>query len=175
MSSQGYQWLGESHMKNRLLIALLGTGLGVLLFSASLGLHRGTTTPTAEAAAASIADAGQQCMSASQVSVSFSWAAYNEGAQWFDLSLTNNGFAPGTFVGIGPLGSSQMSFTWDGILPGLTHFMRINTLTPYGWSVSQTLTFTTRDCQYGQSQIAVVTPGQTVTSYPVNGYCAAGS
>ena len=67
-------------MKNRLLIALLGTGLGVLLFSASLGLHRGTTTPTAEAAAASITVAGQQCMSASQVSVSFSWAAYNEGA-----------------------------------------------------------------------------------------------
>ena len=68
-----------------------------------------------------------------------------------------------------------MSFTWDGILPGLTHYMRINTLTPYGWAVSQTITFTTRDCQYGQSQIAVVTPNQTMTSYPVNGYCAAGS
>jgi hypothetical protein len=162
-------------MKNRLLIALLGSGLGLLLFSASLGLHRGTTTPTVEAAAASIAVAGQQCTSASQVSVSFNWLSYNEGLQWFDLSLSNNGFAPGTFVGIGPLGSSQTSFSWDGILPGLTHFMRINTLTPYGWSVSQTLSFTTRDCQYGQSNIAIVTPNQTTTSYPVNGPCAIGS
>jgi len=161
-------------MRNRLLVALLGTGLGVLLFSASLGLQRGSSTPPAEAAAAFIAVAGQQCTSASQVSVSFSWAAYNEGQQWFDLSLSNNGFAPGTFVGIGPLGFNQTSFTWDGILPGLTHYMRINTLTPYGWSVSQTVTFTTRDCQFGQSSITIVTPNQTVTSYPVYGVCAAG-
>ena len=162
-------------MKKRLLIALLGTGIGVLLFSASLGLHRGTDTPTAEAAAASILVAGQQCTSASQVSVSFNWLSYGEGLQWFDLSLSNNGFVPGTFVGIGPLGPSQMAFTWDGILSGLTHYMRINTLTPYGWSVSQTLAFTTRDCQYGQSNIAIVTPNQTITSYPVNGLCAVGS
>jgi hypothetical protein len=162
-------------MRNRLLFALVGTGLGVLLFGTGLGLHRGATTPTAEAAAAYINVAGQQCTSASQVSVSFNWVSYNEGLQWFDLSLSNNGFAPGTFVGIGPLGSSQTSFTWDGILSGLTHYMRVNTLTPYGWSVSQTLAFTTRDCQYGQANIAIVTPNQTTTSYPVNGQCTAGS
>ena len=162
-------------MKKRLLIALLGTGLGVLLFSASLGLNRGATTPSAEAVADSIVVSGQQCMSASQVSVSFSWNAYNEGQEWFDLSLSNNGFAPGTFVGIGPLASGQTAFTWAGILPGLTHYLRINTLTPYGWSTSQTMAFTTVDCQYAQSQIAVVTPNQTTFSYPVNGQCPAGT
>ena len=78
------------------------------------------------------------------VNVTFNWQANAKGAQFIDLSLANNGFAPGTFVGAGPLGGS--SFTWNGLAKGATHFWRINTLTPGGWSTSNTGSFVTLAC-----------------------------
>jgi hypothetical protein len=58
--------------------------------------------------------------------------------------MANNGFAPGTFVGAGPVAGS--SFTWYGLARGATHFWRVNTLTPGGWASSNTGSFVTLAC-----------------------------
>jgi hypothetical protein len=74
------------------------------------------------------------------------WTSYDLGAQWFDVSLQNNGWVWGTFVGAGPIASGQNTFTWDGFLPNARHYLRVNTLTSNGWYESQTATFLTRSC-----------------------------
>ena len=81
------------------------------------------------------------------VTVTFKWAANSAGPQWLDLSMQNNGFAPGTFVGAGPAPSGQGFFTWQGLAKGGTHYWRVNTLTPAGWRSSDTGAFTTLSCQ----------------------------
>ena len=80
------------------------------------------------------------------VTVTFKWAANSAGSQWLDLSMQNNGFAPGTFVGAGPVPSGQGSFTWPGLAKGGTHYWRVNTLTATGWRSSDTGAFTTLSC-----------------------------
>jgi hypothetical protein len=135
-------------MKKRLALALLSLSAAVFWLGTN-GFGSLGGTPRAEAAAYSLTVVDQQCLSASSVRMFFNWGSYNEGPQWMDLSLSNNDFAPGTFVGVGPIPVGQNSFTWDGLLPGLTHYIRINTLTPSGWSTSQTFSFTTRgDCSF---------------------------
>lgn len=83
----------------------------------------------------------------SSVTVTFKWSANSAGPQWLDLSMHNNGFAPGTFVGAGPVASGQGFFTWQGLAKGGTHYWRVNTLTPAGWRGSNTGAFTTLSCQ----------------------------
>lgn len=83
----------------------------------------------------------------SSVAVTFKWSANSAGPQWLDLSMQNNGFAPGTFVGAGPVGSGQGTYTWQGLAKGGTHFWRVNTLTTAGWRSSDTGSFTTLSCQ----------------------------
>ena len=70
--------------------------------------------------------------------VTFSWAPSSGVVQWLDISLHNNGFAAGTFIGAGPMGLHQTSLTWDGISPGVVHYWRVNTLTAAGWVPSAT-------------------------------------
>jgi hypothetical protein len=89
---------------------------------------------------------GQTCLSDGSVGLSLSWTTYNLGGQWVDLTLFNNGFAPGSFISLGPLSASQNSFTWNGLRPGLLHYLRLNTLTANGWFPTS-ISFTTRgDC-----------------------------
>ena len=156
-------------MKNWLAISALSVGLAIALLTTNTGRHQPATSSVAEAAASSVTVTGQQCLTASDVRVAFNWNGLNEGAQWADLSLTNNGFMPGTFVGLGPIASGQTSFAWDGILGGFTHYLRINTLTAYGWSISPTIAFTTRnDCAFAISQ----TPrGVPATNLAVSQVC----
>ena len=136
-------------MKKRLALSILSLGVAIALLATNFGQHKPVTSSVVEAGANFVTVAAQQCLSPNDVRVGFTWVAYNEGPQWVDLSLSNNGFFPGTFVGLGPLAASQTSFTWDGILAGLTHFLRVNTLTAAGWSTSPTIAFTTRnDCQF---------------------------
>ncbi len=93
----------------------------------------------------------QQCQSDGTVLITLNWQSYNLGYQWIDLSLSNNGFGYGTFVGIGPVAPNANSQPWGGLLPGYTHYLRVNTLTQYGWYPSQTISFFTRnDCYYYQ-------------------------
>jgi hypothetical protein len=89
-----------------------------------------------------------ECRSADPYSVRviFLWTPSRQGAQFLDLSIFNNGFAPGTFIATGALGQQQYGFVWDGLLQGTTHFARVNTLTPSGWQTSSTLAFYTPVC-----------------------------
>lgn len=62
--------------------------------------------------------------------------------QWLDLSLYDNGFASGTFLGAGPLTPDSTALNWSGILPGLPHYWRVNSLMPDGtWRASATGVF----------------------------------
>lgn len=155
-------------MKKWLAVSLLSLGAAIALLAAHWGQQPSAGNSVAEAAANSVTVIDQQCLSADQVRVVFSWTGYNEGPQWVDLSLTNNGFFPGTFVGLGPLASNQTTFTWDGILAGLTHYLRVNTLTSSGWSTSATLVFATRsDCQY----VSQIPQGVGATNLVLNQVC----
>jgi hypothetical protein len=75
----------------------------------------------------------------------FNWAPANPGgiAQYIDLSTSNNGFIPGTFVGVGPLGPNASSYFWTGLRPGTRHYWRINTWTGSTWVTSGAGTFAT--------------------------------
>ena len=95
--------------------------------------------------------AGQECVGSGNVRLQMAWTSYNLGAQWFDVSLFNNGWVWGTFVGAGPIASGQNSFTWEGFIPGARHYLRVNTLTEWGWYESQTVSFVTRTCSGGGS------------------------
>jgi hypothetical protein len=88
----------------------------------------------------------QACDGGGGVSVTFNWTTGLAGNQYLDLSIWNNGFAPGTFVGAGPVPSGGKSFTWHGLSRGATHYWRVNTATSGGWSASNTGSFTTLAC-----------------------------
>jgi hypothetical protein len=96
--------------------------------------------------------------------VTFNWQAKAPGPQFLDLSVHNNGFAPWSFVGAGPIGSGASSFTWFGIAKGVTHYWRVNTLTPTGWMASNTGWFTSSSC---------LPPEKACVGY-MTGYSAAG-
>src|SRR6185295_7680755 len=76
-----------------------------------------------------------QCLSTApnSVRVTFLWTPSRSGQQWLDLSVFNNGFAPGTFIGAGGFGQQVYGFIWPGLVQGTTHFARVNTLTNAGW------------------------------------------
>ena len=78
--------------------------------------------------------------------MTFLWGPSRAGAQWLDLSIYNNDFAPGTFVSVGPMAPAQWGFIWSGLLQGTTHFARVNTLTLAGWKTSETVSFFTPIC-----------------------------
>jgi beta-lactamase class A len=101
--------------------------------------------------ASEITVSAQQCDTSSpgSVSATISWVPSRRGGQWLDISLFNNRFAPGTFIGIGPFPPRTNAFVWSGLRPGLTHFLRINTLSPYGWEPSQSIAFATQACGDG--------------------------
>ncbi len=83
---------------------------------------------------------------AGAIRVTFVWTPAISGPQWLDLSLSDNGFAPGTFVGIGPLAANEQVFAWDGLRPAATHYVRLDTLHSGYWYPSGTLVFRTGIC-----------------------------
>lgn len=69
--------------------------------------------------------------------------------QWFDLSLFDNRFAPGLFLGTGPVPLSGASFRWTGILPASRHYFRVNTdFGAEGWRALAAGSFLSLNC-YG--------------------------
>jgi hypothetical protein len=61
------------------------------------------------------------------------------GEQWLDISVLNNNFAPGTFLGIRvPDDADYRAFDVRGIRGTARHYWRINTLGPDGWKPSIT-------------------------------------
>jgi beta-lactamase class A len=106
-----------------------------------------TPTPRAEAArglemvAASCAGA-----TANSARAVFLWAPSHGGPQFVDLSIFNDGFAPGTFISLGGYARDRWGLVWEGLLQGTTHYARINTLTSQGWKASETVAFFTPVC-----------------------------
>lgn len=134
--------------------------LVVLAFAAG-GLLDGPTKPAKAAGTAPVervrqflypgADfvnvVSQECLPDNRVRIFVTWNPYNLGPEWIDLTLQNNGWIFGTFIGLGAMPPTQSNFTWDWLLPGQTHYLRINTLTAFGWYPSSTISFVTRnDC-----------------------------
>jgi len=135
------------------LIAVAAIGICALAATAS-------PAPRAHAGGAASLPAAlaQDCLPNGTVRVSFGWISGFGTQQWIDLSLADNGFVPGTFVGAGPLAGSAGSFVWDGLLPGHLHFARVNTWTGSFWAASEKSTFLTKSCAFGQpAQLAPVT------------------
>jgi hypothetical protein len=92
----------------------------------------------------------QWCMPDGTVGIEVRWNSYNLGIQWFDISHNNNGWIPGTFVGIGALAPWENSMTpWFGIRPNAFTYIRVNTNISGFWYPSSTIQFQTRsDCAY---------------------------
>ena len=91
----------------------------------------------------------QTCLPDGSVRVDFSWQGNDPTAnqQWLDLSLFNNTWEWGTFLGAGPLPASQKALRWDGLIPNATHYVRVNQLLANGvWDPSPTFIVQTRDC-----------------------------
>lgn len=82
------------------------------------------------------------------VNITFAWSpSLLPGAsQWLDLSIYDNGFAPGSFLGKGPLPNGQSSLTWDTLPPGLVYYWRVNTIAADGWHGSPTWSFGSVNC-----------------------------
>lgn len=88
----------------------------------------------------------QICAPDRTVTVVFRWNPSWGDEQWLDLSLFNNGFVPGTYLGYGPFTGTASGVTWFGLLPNRVHYTRINTRDIYEWEPSTTAVLRTRDC-----------------------------
>jgi len=84
-----------------------------------------------------------QCLGGS-ANVVFSWTPVpGAETQFVDLTLSPAGFAPGTFIGFGPLNGATTTIQWNGLIAGQTHYWRVSAGVPgIGWVFSQTGTFT---------------------------------
>lgn len=80
-----------------------------------------------------------------QVEAVFGWTPAG-GSQWMDVSIFDNGFAPGTFIGIGPINPLYNNNRIHAMRPNTTHFVRVNSLTEDGWVLTETLAFATMNC-----------------------------
>jgi len=92
----------------------------------------------------------------SEASFVFSWQAQAPWDEaWVDLSLFNNGFQPGTFLGYGPATPLDPklplngAIRWRGLIPGTVHYWRVNLRYGDTWYPSPTQTFTALDCAPG--------------------------
>jgi hypothetical protein len=74
------------------------------------------------------------------------WNPSKAGLQYLDFSVFNNGFAPGTFLSIGPMNPDAWGFMINGVRQGTAHTARVNTWTGSTWVPSYPLTFFTPVC-----------------------------
>lgn len=143
--------------------SFVAAGLAVLVALSFAWGEPAWAVPPAQASQP-VVKSPQDCSAAQPgtVEVAFQWTPSHQGQQWLDLSLFNNGFAPGTFVSVGPLPRDEDAFLWNGLLSGRSHYVRVNTLAPDGWAPSATLAFVTAVC--GQPVAGLGTPAQWCSS-----------
>ncbi|OGY22100.1 MAG: hypothetical protein A2113_02735 [Candidatus Woykebacteria bacterium GWA1_44_8] len=120
-------------------------------WASSLAFSRSVMAQTTPANPPAIVEQNCSLAKPGKITVTFRWQPAGSGPQWLDISLFNNGFASGTFVGIGPFPAQTSSFTWDGLTPGKMHYFRVNTITPSGWQPTPVLPFMTGQCAPGSS------------------------
>jgi len=127
-------------------------GGAVALLSASVfgaGIFSSGVAEAAFPGADSFGVISQQCMPDGTTQATFGWTSYNQGAQWIDISTTDPGFSPNSYISTGPIASGQNSFGWNGLQGGVTYFARIDTQTAYGWVPSAPVTFVSQACNTG--------------------------
>jgi hypothetical protein len=91
---------------------------------------------------AALAPVETVCVGSTTATIAFAWAPLAPGGeQWLDITIFDNGFAPGSFISAGPLSPAASSFIWSRIEPNVVHYYRLNTLTPWGWAPSESGTF----------------------------------
>lgn len=83
------------------------------------------------------------CTGGGRATIHFSWAPASPPGfnQWVDLSVFNNNFAAGTFLGAGPFQPWAYSLSWPGVLANVVHYWRVNTSSVLGWNTSETRSF----------------------------------
>ena len=122
-----------------------------------------TRTPTATPTAVPRAEAARDldmiaatCTSATATGVRavFLWGPSRGGFQFVDVSIYNDGFAPGTFGSSGPLAPDRWGLVWEPLVQGLTYYARVNTLTTQGWKTTQTIAFFTPICDAAAYYVA---------------------
>jgi hypothetical protein len=133
--------------------------LTTALLLATLFTATALRSPTGTQAAASTLYVSQTC-APDGVAVNFGWDGQDPAAiqVWIDISLADNGFAPGTFISAGPLPGWSTSYLWRGIRPGFTHFVRVNIQHANGsWDPSGTFIVASQTC--GGTSVPIGTPG----------------
>jgi hypothetical protein len=105
-------------------------------------LFCGTGPGAPQVPGATLAQPIVQCFG-NQANVIFNWTPVpGADVQYVDLSLANNGFAGGTFIGFGPLAGNATSIQWNGLVAGQPHFWRVSAGVPgVGWVFSNTGSF----------------------------------
>jgi hypothetical protein len=95
------------------------------------------------------------CLSSGIVRVDLVWHGHSRDARqrWVDLTVFDNGWRSGTFIGSGPHGGHVDRLNWDGLVPRTRHFVRVNDFSRFGhWESSATYHFETPSCGFAQSQ-----------------------
>jgi hypothetical protein len=104
--------------------------------------------------------------------VTFKWAGTaSNGLQiWLDLTIFDNRWQPGSYIGAGPIDGAATSFTWDGLTADTMHYVRVNQQLADGrWDPSRTYSFSTR-CGPSNT-VPAATPGN---SFRVLGFSDSG-
>lgn len=100
--------------------------------------------------AATLGQTAVECSSlnAGKAKATFNWTpgALNGTVQYLDVSMSDNGFAPGTYVSVGPFAGDAQTFVSDNVTPGAAHWFRVNTFDGSNWWTSTTGYFTTPLC-----------------------------
>jgi hypothetical protein len=69
---------------------------------------------------------------------------------WIDITLFDNNFTPGTFIGAGPFGTGERPggefFVWTDLFKSRQHYYRLNALLSDGWREVGRGSFVTPDC-----------------------------
>jgi len=130
----------------------------ILVLFLALGLMLGTACR-----GATLGQPAVECSSLypGNAKATFNWIPVtpNGVVQYLDLSLSNNGFTPGTFVSVGPLAGDASTYVWDGLVPGTVHVFRVNTFDGSNYWPSTTGYFTTLPCS---TMAPVPIPGASV-------------
>jgi hypothetical protein len=119
-----------------------GGGGTAILTATALGTGATTTITLSCGATAPQLSLPQVACAGAAATATFIWTpVVGASTQYLDMTTTDNGFVPGTYLGAGPLDPSNNQIVWNGLKVGQPHFWRVNALTASGWLTSSTGAF----------------------------------